>query len=427
MPVKAPSSHSDGLLADLLAVDQSPVRTGRSGASSADMTTPHSPSVEITPTTAEVVMNSDPGELAPGAEDVLLSNGLAPEDWEVTGFRRSEWDAPNGDKRESLRFNFARKKGRKSSRPALTDAELDLLRQPKGVAERPAGPAGYLVFLGDMQAGKMDGDGPAGTLRRTLDCLDQAASKLIAAQEQGWPIGHIHVGWLGDHIEGFESQGGANVWRTPMTLSEQIRFVRRVMIYALTLFAPLAERVTFAAVPGNHGETKRFAGKGITRYDDSHDTEALVAVADAATLNPEAFGHCHFFVPGEDEMAVYGHVAGLDFIQVHGHQWQPGRHKEWWQKQAFGRGGMWEAASLLVGGHLHHLHLEGLGGGRLYLGLPALEAQSTWWLHKQGEGGSPGIVTALVSQGSIVHFGLISADAEFQDAETDSGTVGVAV
>ena len=69
------------------------------------------------------------------------------------------------------------------------------------------------------------------------------------------------------------------------------------MLRALTLFVPLAARVSMAAVPGNHGEAVRFAGKGVTRYDDSHDTEALIAVADAAALNPAAFGHGEFTSP----------------------------------------------------------------------------------------------------------------------------------
>jgi metallophosphoesterase superfamily enzyme len=69
------------------------------------------------------------------------------------------------------------------------------------------------------------------------------------------------------------------------------------MLHALTLFAPLARRASMAAVPGNHGEAVRFAGKGVTRYDDSHDIESLLAVHDAASLNPEAFGHVEFYVP----------------------------------------------------------------------------------------------------------------------------------
>jgi hypothetical protein len=137
---------------------------------------------------------------------------------------------------------------------------------------RPDGDHGFMVLLGDTQFGKINGDGAAGALRRTVGGLNRAADLLVEYRKRA-EIGHLHVGWMGDHIEGFVSQGGATVWRTPLPLTDQIRLTRRVMLHALTQFAPLARRVSMAAVPGNHGEAVRFAGKGVTRYDDSHDTE----------------------------------------------------------------------------------------------------------------------------------------------------------
>ena len=77
--------------------------------------------------------------------------------------------------------------------------------------------------------------------------------------------------------------------RTQLTLTEQVRLTRRVMLRALTTFAPLAERVTMTAVPGAHGEAVRLVGGGATPHDDSHDTESLIAVHDAVALHPEAF------------------------------------------------------------------------------------------------------------------------------------------
>src|SRR5690606_32257023 len=132
---------------------------------------------------------------------------------------------------------------------------------------RHSGSHGFLVLLGDMQFGKMDGDGPAGTLKRTIEALNKAADLLLSYRRL-YDLGHVHVAWLGDHLEGFTSQNGANSWRTSLTLSEQIRLTRRVMLYAMQLYAPLANKVTMAAVPGNHGETIRFEGTGLTRYDD---------------------------------------------------------------------------------------------------------------------------------------------------------------
>jgi hypothetical protein len=74
--------------------------------------------------------------------------------------------------------------------------------------EPTGGPYGYLVLLGDMQFGKIDGDGAAGTLARTLNCLDKAAD-LLTMYRRRFDIGHVHIAWLGDHVEGFTAGSGS--------------------------------------------------------------------------------------------------------------------------------------------------------------------------------------------------------------------------
>jgi hypothetical protein len=184
------------------------------------------------------------------------------------------------------------------------------------------------------------------------------------------------------------------VWRTPLTLNEQIRLTRRVMLHALIVFAPLAEKVTMAAVPGNHGDAVRFMGKGVTRYDDSHDTESLIAVADAASLNPAAFGHVEFFVPETDELTVLVPVAGTLVAHAHGHHWRSGKHFDWWKGQAFNKASAMHQADLLVAGHLHHEHVDS-DGWRTFIQPPAFESESTWWRHNTGTGGAPGLIVAI--------------------------------
>lgn len=244
-----------------------------------------------------------------------------------------------------------------------------------------------------------DGDGVAGTLERTLEYIDLAVLRHEQMSEF-YDVGHVHIAWLGDHVEGFVSQGGANVWRTPLTLTEQIRLTRRVMLYAMQVFAPRATRITMAALPGNHGETIRFAGAGVTRYDDSHDTESLIAVADAAKLNPEAFGHVEFFVPDTDELTVLVDVAGTKIAHHHGHKWSPNKHFDWWKGQAFNRESAMHVADILLSGHLHHEHLE-RDGNRLFIGLPAIESESTWFRHAKGTGGCPGAMVMVTKDGHV--------------------------
>ncbi|WP_031513752.1 hypothetical protein [Streptomyces sp. NRRL F-5123] len=335
------------------------------------------------------------------ATAVLQGQGLDPSEWTVTGLRSSEWTMANGETGVSTRFTFARCVSVATvERPALDELLAAIKASPviHPLDERD-GEHTFIVALGDMQFGKLDGDGPAGTLQRTIECLDQAA-ELLALYRLRFDIGHVHVAWLGDHIEGFVSQGGANTWRTQLTLTEQIRLTRRVMLHALLLFAPLCERLTMAAVPGNHGEAVRLMGKGLTRYDDSHDTESLIAVKDASDLHPERFGHVEFYVPDTDELTVVVDCSGTVVAHAHGHQFRPGKHFEWWKGQAFGRSSAMHQADVLLAGHLHHEFVEA-DGPRTFIQVPSMESESTWWRHAKGAEGAPGLIVAVTSKGRV--------------------------
>lgn len=378
-----------------LAVNTAPPRAARKANPERDFTK----RIEVSGDSAEATLRGAPGEVGEdAARSVLLEKGLDPDEWAVTGFRSSEWTRANGELGESNRFSFRRIA---ESAPAGVPFD-DLIRL---IEERPpaspdplpqGGGFGYIVALGDMQFGKDDGDGAEGTLARCLSNVDRAAERL-ADYRKTHEIGHVHLAWLGDHIEGFVSQGGANAWRTRLTLTEQTRLVRRVMLYAIDRFAPLAGRLTVVAIPGNHGDPQRFNGKGVTRYDDSHDTEALIAVGEAIALNPGAYSHVEIYTPEPDELTVVIEVAGTVVAHAHGHQWRPGRHFDWWEKQAFGGPGL-QQADLLLAGHLHHEFIEARGT-RLFVQVPALESESTWWRHATGQVGDPGIVVLITRDG----------------------------
>jgi hypothetical protein len=338
------------------------------------------------------------------ATTVLQGQGLDPSEWTVTGLRSSEWTMANGDTGVSTRFTFARKCESVASAGPAIDELLAAINstppvEPVTLAVKDGEGYTFIVALGDMQFGKIDGDGVEGTLERTIACLDKAA-ELLAVYRLRFNITHVHVAWLGDHIEGFVSQGGANTWRTQLTLNEQIRLTRRVMLHALLIFAPLCERLTMVAVPGNHGEAVRFMGKGVTRYDDSHDTESLIAVKDAADLNPTRFGHVEFYVPGTDELSVVVQCSGTVVAHVHGHQFRPGKHFEWWKGQAFGRSSAMHQADLLLSGHLHHEFIEA-DGPRTFIQVPSMESESTWFRHSKGSEGAPGLIVAVTKDGRV--------------------------
>lgn len=354
--------------------------------------------LEVTRDTISATIRGEVGTVSEGtALQYLQEEGQNPEEWEVTHFRKLKWGPPDNPY-ESVKFSFKRK-ALLGERPPLDDLFAGIERyEPVLLNPDSYGEYGMIVGIGDMQFGKIDGDGVEGTLARTIDYINKAAD-LLAWNGERFGIGHIHIAWLGDHIEGFVSQGGANTWRTQLTLNEQIRLTRRVMLHALTTFGGLAPKLSMAAVPGNHGEAVRFMGKGVTRYDDSHDTESLISVSDAVDLTePGKFGDVKFYVPTTDELTVVLDVAGTTVAHAHGHQWRPGKHFDWWRGQAFNRDSSLNNADLLLAGHLHHEFIEG-DGDRLFMQVPAIESESTWYKHAKGTGGNPGLLVAVTKDG----------------------------
>lgn len=364
--------------------------------------------LEISGSDASVEVVGKPEEVNESlARQVLKDRGENPDLWVATKFESSDRELSNGDVLRSNKFTFARV-GTRSAQlaqqdpaPAIDwDSIEDEVKGYKGFPDHLVGDTaytdtGYIVAVADAQLGKTDGDGVQGALQRTVEYLNVARENLEQLRE-GYEINHVHIPFLGDMLEGYVSQNGANAWRTDLTPGEQFRLVRRIMLHALETFAGSATKVTMAAVPGNHDQTIRFQGKGTTKYDDSWDVEALISVADAAKANP-SLSHVEFLVPETDEMTVVTDVAGTIVGHVHGHQWKPGRHFDWWKGQSFG-GSPLADCDLLLCGHLHHELLE-TDGRRTFLQAPSLESESTWFRHGTGTVGNPGLLTCLTRNG----------------------------
>ena len=269
-------------------------------------------------------------------------------------------------------------------------------KRPKPTPATGSGSA-YMVPAGDLQLGKIDGDGTEGTIERFLIKTEQAAKRLKDLRKIGRQIDSIYLPWLGDCIEGTQSQGGslAAGGRLDLTLTEQIRIYRRLMLEQIKTFAGLAERIVVIAVPGNHDEAER-AGKVVRRYDDSWAIEGAAAVFDALQL-ATGFDHCSLITPAKDELTVALDVAGTPVGFAHGHQF--GRDPvKWWSGQAHGMQPI-GSTQLLMGAHLHHLRVE-QSGAKTFIQIPSLDGGSTWWKHKTGQDSPAGMVSLVVGNGT---------------------------
>lgn len=341
---------------------------------------------------------------------LLRDHGYDPETHMIQGgWKQSSWTAyrpkeyrrntEDGDPEDLEAYTFTAKafKFKVVSRPAgsrASDVE-DLVRAldgrtPQPRAEALAGKGTFIYMVGDLQLGKLES--PLEEVAEVfLRNVDKAVSRIEGAE-------HIHIAWMGDCIEGSNSQGGALRWRTTLTITEQVRVLQRLMLYAVEAFAPHCDQLTMVSVPGNHDEA---AGRDLqTRADDSWAIQAAVNVEDAINFSQRKdLQHVRVFVPGPDQQGVVLDCGGLRVAHIHGHVHRLGKHFEWLAGQSLGRQPEGDA-DLLLEGHWHHLQwLE--QAPRTYICAPAMESESVWWKHKTGTPGAPGSLLIRIEDAQV--------------------------
>jgi len=325
-------------------------------------------------------------------DEFILDSGLDPDEVEVVEpVQVRGWDA-NAGEGNVVRMHYYRLTLRRRALKVDLDALIKTAKRlkPKQAAQKVESDQAFVIALGDLQLGKMDGDGVEGTTARFLNSTEHAIKryKRIA---KGAPIYLIH---LGDCIEGFVSQGGANTWRTILPLTEQVDLYQRLLLEQTAALAKVAPELTVVGIPGNHDE----ANRPLHTYSDSWAIQAAKSLA--TTLNfAGGYDHVKIYVPARDELTVTLDIKGTVVGMAHGHQWRAGQAVNWWAKQSHGRQPVGEA-DLLLSAHLHHLRIEHTGSDKTWIQVPALESGSQWWKHRTGEWGQPGIITALVGGGS---------------------------
>lgn len=255
----------------------------------------------------------------------------------------------------------------------------------------------WLLATGDWQLGKMDGDGAEGTIQRILESSDRAVDRIRELKRLKRFPGTATLALTGDCVEGFLSQNGGNVWRTRLTMTEQVRLYRRLVMDMVVKLSKEVDSLLVTAVPGNHGETLRISGKMATRMDDSWDLDSVVAVAEALATNPDAYGHVAFHLPQPDQGEIVLNLAGTVTAIAHGHQAPRGDVPKWVAEHAKNMSPVGDA-HLIITGHHHHLAMKTLGP-RTWIQVPAMESKSDWWEHRTGEVSMPGMISLLASGG----------------------------
>jgi predicted phosphodiesterase len=355
------------------------------------------PSFSYTPTT-EYDPRSGTGYIQTGAvtsppvyEELLKSFGYDPKEVRIVGtLRTSRWQQrEDGDWLYSYRFSLA---------PATTtniDELIEIINKRKIRKPEPTGegmPFHWLV--GDLQLGKIDGDGTEGIVTRVLESIEKGVEELKRLRKTR-KINMVHHAWLGDCMEGNVSQGGKLLFRTELTITEQYRLFRRLMLHAIDAFAPYTERLEVDVVNGNHDQAQR--QPVLTRGDDGHATEAAIAVADALKLNESSYGHVSIYVPNKDESMVTRQIGDSVFTHIHGHQITRGKSFDWWARQALNLHSA-GASQFLLHGHEHEFRIQARRD-RTEICVPTFESRSQYWVDTHGDLSKNGALVML-SEGS---------------------------
>jgi predicted phosphodiesterase len=248
----------------------------------------------------------------------------------------------------------------------------------------------FHFIVGDTQLGKVDGDGVLGTVNRWEQSIETAVTKW---KQNGKPP--VHLSLVGDCIEGNQSQNGRNMWRTSLTVTEQTRILRRMILRTIDAFIT-APDITFTVVNGNHDQVQRFQE---TREDDGHATEAAIAVREALDTNKERYGHVKIYVPQMDRGHLVINLRGTSMVVAHGHQWQRTKSLDWWKSQSFHNDNTHQA-HILIHGHEHEFSVRS-AKDRLVICAPTMESESTWFSNKYGGQAMRGAVIFTTTEGGV--------------------------
>ena len=238
--------------------------------------------------------------------------------------------------------------------------------------------------VGDLQLGEWNAHGGSeATVRRFYHLLEVALADYRHERKAGRVGGHVILPWLGDCVQGVLSQNGALVMRMDLTVTQAQQGIETMMADAAQAFSAVADRVQLVAIPGNHDETTRIAGKPATPFDDSWAVKAGWSVRQIAQR--AGWDNVVVRTPELDTDVITLDVEGTVVAMAHGHQWAGSAAKghDWLAQQSYGRTAAGDA-DVLLSAHRHHWYSETLGA-RTVVCVPAVCGDSAWWKRKTGQ------------------------------------------
>jgi hypothetical protein len=323
---------------------------------------------------------------------LLAEFGFDPDLFEVTAARRSLWQQrEDGPWLEAKRVSVRR---RQPLPGAIDfDAVEDILARYPSRPESSASGSALCVIVSDTQAGKINFSNNGGTpelVERFHRVITEVEERILT--EFDGHLGQLVLCLGGDLVEHCTSQNGKLPLDADVTAS--IRLMRRLIVHAIGILAPLSDRVLVMSAPGNHGRVK--SDPAGLKPTDNWDLECAIGAEDMLAMDPDKFGHVEFAYPDEGEPWVVRDVgtAGHPYVLalVHGDQARPEKLPDWLDKMAGGRQQPGEATGV-ISGHYHGFICRSLNGHRWWVQAPAMDSGSDWYRHKTGADVPSGIVS----------------------------------
>ncbi len=283
---------------------------------------------------------------------------------------------------------------------SVTDIDA-IAKRAKKQPQLGSGPHWLVFQAGDLQIGKRSRDGSTEQIvERYFESLESTVAEFKALKRHG--IEGIQISMPGDLCEGNQSQAGKNLWLTQETITEQGRILRRLMMATVEAFAPLVDQVLLTAVNGNHDEAQRQQN---TYPGDGWATESAIAVSEALTLNPTAYGHVTVQVPEKWSGSMTIPVGNTIVTIVHGHQWRTGQAFKWWSDQALNHQPA-GAAQILQHGHYHSWQIE-TTEFKTRIQSSTYDCGSDWYRDKRGSTSRRGGLVYLLNSGEVSRMSLL--------------------
>ena len=332
----------------------------------------------------------------PDAAEILEEFDLDPDDWKVTGIRKSKWQTHSGDWLEAYRVSVV---------PAdyVEAADFDLEKlfdemrkwRPAKYSGKTSGEGAFLVAPSDQQIGKKaNGEGTPESIGRILTLTEGAVHRVVELRKMGRSLGTGAMALLGDHVEGNVSQGGRLQSQSASDLgqTEQVRVARRLLLSQLKSLAPLFDEYVVAVINGNHDEVTRQVSADPA---DGWNVEIAAQVEDICAENP-ALHHIKFRYPQKDHQTLTVDIAGTLVGLFHGHQ--SGRDvTKYLSGQAAGQTSL-GGADVWLSGHFHHFKVMDIGS-RLWIQAPTTDPGSAWFRDRTGLESPSGLLTLTVGEG----------------------------